>query len=228
MRVAALTSGGKDSIYAAYLVSLKHELCAFLTALPTSEEARLFHFPNAKLVKLQARACGLEFLSLRTEVGEKAERETLLMLLRQAKERFGINAIVAGVIKSSYQYKAIREACELLDLKLLVPLWKKDEKAVLTSMLRDGVKAMITSVAAAGFDRTWLGRELDFSCLRELIRLRVRYKINLSGEGGEYETFVLDCPLFKKAIKPVKTRISWDERTESGYLLIEKAILVEK
>ena len=79
MRVAALTSGGKDSIYAAYLVSSKHELCAFLTALPTSEEARLFHFPNAKLVKLQARACGLEFLSLRTEVGEKAEREALPM-----------------------------------------------------------------------------------------------------------------------------------------------------
>ena len=28
-----------------------------------------------------------------------------------------------------------------------------------------------------------------------------RYKINPAGEGGEIETFVLNCPLFKKELK---------------------------
>ena len=26
------------------------------------------------------------------------------------------------------------------------------------------------------------------------------FELNVCGEGGEYETFTLDCPLFKKAI----------------------------
>ena len=28
-----------------------------------------------------------------------------------------------------------------------------------------------------------------------------RYGTNVCGEGGEYETFTLDCPLFKKRIE---------------------------
>jgi len=31
--------------------------------------------------------------------------------------------------------------------------------------------------------------------------LNEKYKINIAGEGGEYESFVLNCPLFKKPIK---------------------------
>jgi diphthine-ammonia ligase len=27
-----------------------------------------------------------------------------------------------------------------------------------------------------------------------------KYGVNVCGEGGEYETFTLDCPLFKKRI----------------------------
>ncbi len=27
-----------------------------------------------------------------------------------------------------------------------------------------------------------------------------RYGVNVCGEGGEYETFTLDCPLYKKRI----------------------------
>ena len=27
-----------------------------------------------------------------------------------------------------------------------------------------------------------------------------KYNLNVCGEGGEYETFTLDCPLFKKEI----------------------------
>ncbi len=28
-----------------------------------------------------------------------------------------------------------------------------------------------------------------------------KYKIHPAGEGGEFETFVLNCPLFKKSLK---------------------------
>ena len=31
----------------------------------------------------------------------------------------------------------------------------------------------------------------------ELERLKDKFGVNVCGEGGEYETFTLDCPLFK-------------------------------
>ena len=32
-------------------------------------------------------------------------------------------------------------------------------------------------------------------------KLNEKYKINPAGEGGEFETFVLNCPLFKRELK---------------------------
>lgn len=33
-----------------------------------------------------------------------------------------------------------------------------------------------------------------------LLKLREKYGMNVCGEGGEYESLTLDCPLFKKKI----------------------------
>jgi len=46
------------------------------------------------------------------------------------------------------------------------------------------------------------------------------------GEGGEYETLVLDAPFFKKKIELVETEVFW--KGESGYLLVKKATLTDR
>ncbi|MEE9406395.1 MAG: TIGR00289 family protein, partial [Candidatus Aenigmarchaeota archaeon] len=53
-----------------------------------------------------------------------------------------------------------------------------------------------------------------------------RHKFHLAGEGGEFETFVLDCPLFKKAMEVVKGERVWDR--DSGLYLIKKIKLISK
>ena len=47
------------------------------------------------------------------------------------------------------------------------------------------------------------------------------------GEGGEFETFVIDSPLFKKSIKITKSDIICDSEN-SCQLMIKEVKLIEK
>lgn len=48
----------------------------------------------------------------------------------------------------------------------------------------------------------------------------------IGGKGGEYETFVLDCPIFSKRIKIIESEKIYEGN--SGILEIKKVELVEK
>ncbi|MDI6691181.1 MAG: TIGR00289 family protein, partial [Candidatus Bathyarchaeota archaeon] len=52
------------------------------------------------------------------------------------------------------------------------------------------------------------------------------YGVSVVGEGGEYETLVLDAPFFKKRIRIVEAEKVW--KNQSGYLLVTKAELENK
>ncbi len=93
-------------------------------------------------------------------------------------------------------------------------------------MLNARFDILITSVAAQGFDESWLGRKIDEGCLEDLKKLHTKFRINISAEGGEYESLVLDAPFFKKRIEVVEAERIW--RGTNGYLLIKNAKLVEK
>ena len=75
-------------------------------------------------------------------------------------------------------------------------------------------------------DKSWLGRRYDSSALNDLNKLYDRYKIHLAGEGGEFETFVLDAPLYKKKIVVKDAKIHWFK--DWGVYEIKKFELVEK
>jgi uncharacterized protein (TIGR00290 family) len=59
---------------------------------------------------------------------------------------------------------------------------------------------MIIGVFAYPLTQSWLGRIIDKKFIEEIKILNEKYKIHMAGEGGEYESFVLDCPLFKKPL----------------------------
>ena len=52
-------------------------------------------------------------------------------------------------------------------------------------------------VVATKVNEEWLGRTLDRAFINELKEL----DFHLSGESGEYHTFVVDGPIFKRRIK---------------------------
>ena len=106
-----------------------------------------------------------------------------------------------GGIASDYQWDRINEVCQDLGLKAFSPLWRKDQEMLLHEMVQAGLRAIIVNVSAEGLGPSWLGRMIDNRAIEELKGLQKRFSINLSGEGGEYETLVIDSPLYKKAIK---------------------------
>ena len=72
-------------------------------------------------------------------------------------------------------------------------------------------KVMITSVTTDGLDEKWVGRILGQSDVIELGELSVKHRFNVDGEGGEFETAVLDAPWMNAQINTQHT-IHWTGR----------------
>ena len=68
---------------------------------------------------------------------------------------------------------------------------------------------MIT-VSSDGLDDTWLGKPISKSNLNSLQQLSNKFGFNLNFEGGEAETFVINCPLFLNPIKINQGNKIWD------------------
>jgi len=82
---------------------------------------------------------------------------------------------------------------------------------------------VFVGVAAYGLDDSWLGRRLDYDALEDLKKAKKKYGIDVGGEGGEYETFVSDGPIYRKRLGIVKEQEAVGWRT-AGELVIEGAV----
>jgi len=85
---------------------------------------------------------------------------------------------------------------------------------------------IIVGAYAPGFNESWLGRRIDPRTVDSLLDMNKRFGISLVGEGGEYETLVLDAPYFKRRVQLLRVEKVWED--DSGYLLVKEARLVGK
>jgi diphthine-ammonia ligase len=225
MRLASLWSGGKDSVYATYLALKQgHEIRALITIFPEKQDSWMFHFPCLKLTKLQAKAIEIKQIVKKTKGEKEKELEDLKKVLERIKS--DIDGIVSGAVASNYQKSRIDKICDELKLKHFSPLWQKNQEEVLEEEILAGFEIIITGVFSEGFDKSWLGRKIDDEIMKKLLDLKRKFGISVNGEGGEYESFVLNCPMFKKRIEILNSEIYWDSKTNSGYLIPKKARLV--
>jgi ABC transporter with metal-binding/Fe-S-binding domain ATP-binding protein len=158
----------------------------------------------------------------------EGDKEKELSDLRSAlyEIRNEIDGVVTGAIASNYQRSRVDRVCGELGLHHFAPLWGKDEEEVLIDEVNSGLDIIFTGVYAEGLDENWLGRRIDRNCIDDLKKLNRKYGIHLTGEGGCYETLVLDCPLFRKRIQIRESRKIWER--SSGYLKVDRAMLVTK
>lgn len=214
LKLAALVSGGKDGMYAAYRARMQgHEIACLASMIGRSEESRLLHHPNVKWVGLQAAAMGCMPLISRVFDSDDTdvEVEMLASLLRQAKKQFGIQGAVHGGIRSEFQRSRFARACSESGLCTVTPLWGAGPASVYVAGLLDaGFDATITAVSAGGLGRRWLGRRITRAALVELETLSSRHGFEVDFEGGEAETFVTWCPLFARRIVIRTGRTVWD------------------
>jgi predicted ATP pyrophosphatase (TIGR00289 family) len=190
--------------------------------IPHREDSWMYHYPNIHLIDLFAGCASLPLIKAETSGEREREVEDLKLVLGG----LDVDGVVSGAIASNYQKSRIDRICKELGLKSIAPLWGREPIELLREFIDAGFEAIITSVAAEGFDEKWLGGKIDEKCVGDLAELHEKYRINISAEGGEYESLVLNAPFFKKRIELVEVESIW--RGTNGYLLIKRAKLVEK
>lgn len=194
MKLASLFSGGKDSTFSTFLMAQNgFEVVVLVSAKVTGEDSWMFHVPREGRGEL-AKKMGIPLLEFETKGEKEQELEDLKRALKMVKEKYGIDGVVSGAIESEYQKGKVETVCHELGLKHFTPLWRKDPEKVMREMLDAGFRAKIVSVSALGLDESWIGKEIDEEVIEELVRLHERYGVHISGEGGEYETLVIDGP----------------------------------
>jgi ABC transporter with metal-binding/Fe-S-binding domain ATP-binding protein len=212
MNLASMYSGGKDSTFSLFkAIKDGHQILCLITILPDKDDSLFFHYPNAYCTVYQAECLGIPLISTRARCeGKEEELSTLEQALREAKQTFGIDGIISGGLASKFQRENFQEICNKLGLKYYSPSWGIDQISYMRELLANNFVIMIVGVSAAGLDENWLGRILDSSALDELEYLSKKYRFNVAFEGGEAETFVLDCPIFKKRIEIKDAKKHWD------------------
>lgn len=220
MRVAALFSGGKDSVFSIYITQqYGWDVTTLVTLASENTDSWMFHSINIHLTELLAEALAIPLLK-RTTKGEK-ERE--VQDLQGILKDLPIDGVISGAIASEYQRTRIERVCDQLGIKSFTPLWHKKPELLLRDQLHAGFQSIIVGVFANGFDETWLGTSITEETIQKLLDLRNRFGINVAGEGGEFETLALDGPIFKKKLVIDEARKEWHR--DSGVLQVRRAHL---
>lgn len=218
LRLASLFSGGKDSTYATYVVQQphhgQHTVSCLVSLFGHSEESKLLHNPNIRMVHAQAQAMRKMPPLIADEIRTddlQDELDALESLLSTAKSKYHIQGIVHGGIRSEFQKSRFAQVCEKLGLAVIAPLWRREPAlSYMKRLLDEDFEIIITAVSADGLDETWLGRRITHKALEDLAKLSTKHGFALDFEGGEAETFVTNCPLFKNPIVISDYHVAWD------------------
>ena len=209
----SLFSGGKDSSWALYrALEAGFDVRRLVTVHPT-DDSYMYHVPATDLAALAAESVGIDLVDVEPDdfeaesaadsgVQGDEELEPLEAALAdlQADLEGGIAGVTAGAVESEYQTSRIQGMCDRLECDLFAPLWQEEPRELADAMLEAGFEIVIVQVAAYGLDESWLGRTLDREAIEELEALHEEYGVHILGEGGEFETLVVDGPHMDRRI----------------------------
>ncbi|CAG9819509.1 unnamed protein product [Phaedon cochleariae] len=242
MKVVALISGGKDSTFnMMQCIAAGHKIVALANLSPHSKtelDSFMYQSVGHEAIDLIAAAMDLplykrETLGISYERGktykpsDNDEVEDLYLLLEQIKTEVDIEAVSVGAILSDYQRVRVENVCIRLGLTPLAYLWQRNQEELLDEMIRCEVDAILIKVACLGLETKHLGRSLSLM-QPHLLAMHEKYGVNVCGEGGEYETLTLDCPLFKSRIVIEDSELvvqSDDPIAPVGYLIFKQLSL---
>ena len=225
MRVAILASGGKDSTYAAWWASLQGwEVVSLVTVLVRGEDSMMFQLQNSWIAGFQASSIGVSWKPVLSNGEEEKEIDELEeALCGRENSSVGeeeiwpagirvpdnlefhrgpleIDGLVVGALRSDYQKTRIERMCEKIGIRSFCPLWHKGQTDHMESLVEHGFEVVFTSVSTEGMDEEWIGKKLDKESLEILVEASKKYRFNLDGEGGEFETIVTGAPHMRRKI----------------------------
>jgi diphthine-ammonia ligase len=227
-RIGMMYSGGKDSTYSlGKLLEQGYEIVCLITVISENKESYMLHTQSIEMTKLSSVALSLPLVVGYTKGKKEEELEEIKQAMLEARAKYDIEGIGTGAIASDYQKTRIDSLGSDCGLSVLSPIWAIDQHRYMENLILEHYKFILTSVSCQGLDDSWLGREMTSKDIEKLHLLSSKFKFNIAFEGGEAETLVLDCPLYKqKRIRILDSTIDWNGYF--GSLSIRRAILEDK
>lgn len=228
VKLAALFSGGKDSTFAiSRIQEMGHSVACLITMHPRADDSVLFHYPNSWVTEYLADAMQIPLIGCQIRgCSKEEEMKALEEAIVQVKSIYKIQGIVHGGISSNYQKYAFERVCARQGIETIAPLWSYEPKSYITQLIKRGFRIIIAGVSSMGLGREWLGQQLDEDAITKLVYLSEKFGFNLTFEGGEAETLVIDCPLYRKKLQINSAATRWDG--QRGIFEIQDVALIEK
>jgi len=222
MDVGVLFSGGKDSCFAAYKAKQnKDNVKCLISVKANNNESWMFHTVNIDFVKLQAKAMNLPLVLVESAGKKELELNDLKKAIELAKKKYNLEGIYTGALASVYQQQRVEKICEELDLECISPSWDRDLEEYMEELIEKKFEFIIVAIGAEGLNEDWLGRKIDENALKQIIKLNDKFGVHIGFEGGEAETFVVNCPLFSKKIVIKKAEKVMDGKYSGRYIIKE-------
>lgn len=192
--VACSWSGGKDSALACYKAIQKgYQVTHLLNFISKEYQRCCFHGIQKELLETQANLIGIPLFQKAVSPDMKLYEEEFKAAVKDLKKE-GIGGMVFGDIYLIDHQNWVERVCRELEITAIEPLWEMPAEKVLEAFIQSGFKAVVVSAKAELFDKDFVGREVDYTLLKEL----KERKICPCGENGEFHTFVTDGPIFRK------------------------------
>lgn len=204
-------SGGKDSSLCLYklLQKKEYDIVYLLTSISEKYKRISQHGVRVELLEKQTDAIGIPLYKMMMPdmptmgAYNKMMEETLTEFKIQ-----NINTSIFGDIFLEDLRKYREERLARLDFQGLFPLWKISTEQLVKEFIDLGFKAVLVCVDEKHLDKSFAGREIDYSLLKDLPE-----NVDPCGENGEFHSFVYDGPIFKQPIKFKKGKLVYRKYT---------------
>jgi len=200
MKVAILFSGGKDSHYALqYALEKGWDVEYLLSIKPTRTDCYLFHYATVEHTKEIAQILGIKHILETCSVADpKLEAE----IVKKVVEKNPVDAVILGGTGLQVtQIKSIQNALLPIGIETFASHTGLDHGSIFLDMIEKGYKIMVTQIAAEGLNEKWLGRIINENNINELFALSGKYGFHNGGDGGHFDTLVLDSPLMDQSLE---------------------------
>ncbi len=191
-------SGGKDSAYCLHKVLSEdlYEIKYLLTTLNYNFKRISMHGVPEQLLDAQAASIGIPLLKVWVKEGTNEEYEKQMQAALFKVKLEEIDLIIFGDIFLEDLRLYRENNLAKLNMKAIFPLWKMDTRSLIKDFIVQGFRAITCCVNDSCLNKTWAGRVIDKSFIKQLPST-----VDPCGENGEFHSFCYDGPIFKKKIQ---------------------------
>ncbi len=233
MDVAVMYSGGKDSNYAVqYALEKGWNVKYLLSVKPSRTDCYLFHFATVEHTTIQAEALGIRHFLLGCDVADPKEEAAIVekfIAARQKSSSEKVDAVLlGGTGLQATQIRSLQEALKPYGVEVFAAHSGLDHFEVLKQMIAKGYEIMITQVASDGLPQ-WLGKRITKDNIAKLEADSIKFGFHVGGEGGYYDSFVVNSPIFSKRIAVDESDMQKVmEDAYSGHIVLHSLKLISK